>query len=282
MTTLALADVKVNGRHRKDLGDLESLIESIATKGLLHPIVVNTDGYLIVGQRRLEACRSLGWTEITVNVAAHLDDARAALEAERDENTCRLDMGLAEKLALGKALEELERPRAAARKGARTDLQPEEKFSLGENGKVDDLVGETLGMSGVTYFRARYVQDAAADETLDENLHDKVKEAADAMLRTGKVAPAYERVKHLREKAAETHGATVLNKRQQQYLEAAARRIGKGLYTLDGTCMGLREADVAKAVAGATAEQLDEWDAITDRAIKSLRAFRKRITEENA
>ena len=56
------------GRYRKDLGDLRTLAESISEVGLLHPVVVTPEGRLIAGQRRLEACRTLGWTEVPVTV----------------------------------------------------------------------------------------------------------------------------------------------------------------------------------------------------------------------
>jgi len=51
---------------------------------------------------------------------------------------------------VGRALEELEIPKAAERKGARTDLQPGGKLppSTGPTGKTRDIVGSAVGMSG--------------------------------------------------------------------------------------------------------------------------------------
>ena len=65
---MPVTSILVGARHRKDLGDLEALARSIADLGLLHPIVVNQRGELLAGQRRLEACRLLGWTEVPVNI----------------------------------------------------------------------------------------------------------------------------------------------------------------------------------------------------------------------
>src|SRR5262249_52278289 len=70
---------------------------------------------LIVGQRRLEAAKRLGLTEIPVRVVARFDDARLALLAERDENLCRLDMAPSERVSLGKALEAMEKEEAKQR-----------------------------------------------------------------------------------------------------------------------------------------------------------------------
>ncbi|MCJ7767190.1 ParB N-terminal domain-containing protein [Candidatus Bathyarchaeota archaeon] len=41
--------------------------KNIAEFGFLHPIVVDEDGNLIVGCRRLEACRILGGEKVPVN-----------------------------------------------------------------------------------------------------------------------------------------------------------------------------------------------------------------------
>ena len=55
-----IGSIKVKARYRKDLGDIDSLAQSINEIGLLHPVVITADGRLIAGQRRLEACKSLG------------------------------------------------------------------------------------------------------------------------------------------------------------------------------------------------------------------------------
>ena len=77
MTRLPIDSVVVGTRHRQDLGDLEALARSIADLGLLHPIVVNQRGELLAGQRRLEACRLLGWTEVPVNIVETVDEIDA-------------------------------------------------------------------------------------------------------------------------------------------------------------------------------------------------------------
>lgn len=193
---MQIDDIVVEGRSRSDLGDLAALQESIRTVGLLHPVVVDQAGHLIAGQRRLAACRAIGWNEIPVTIAADLYDARLALIAERDENVCRRDMAPSEKVALGLKLEELERPKAAERKAANLALSPNhdgrENFSSPSRGtrtgKVLDLVGEAVGMSGVTYHRAKAVVAAA------ESGDPVAIEAREQMDRTGKVTPAYEKL----------------------------------------------------------------------------------------
>lgn len=64
MTMIAISDIKVGKRIREDMGDIQSLAESIEDLGLLHPIVVTPEGLLLTGERRLRAAKLLGWTEI--------------------------------------------------------------------------------------------------------------------------------------------------------------------------------------------------------------------------
>jgi len=66
--------------------------------------------------------------------------------AERDENACRKDMTPSEKVALGKALEALERPRAEERVGGRPPKTAENLPQVsGQTGRVREIVGEASG-----------------------------------------------------------------------------------------------------------------------------------------
>ena len=63
----------IGERLRRDLGDVAALAASIRDLGLLHPIVISQSGRLLAGQRRLEACRSLGWLSVPVTVVEVAD-----------------------------------------------------------------------------------------------------------------------------------------------------------------------------------------------------------------
>jgi ParB family chromosome partitioning protein len=56
--------ITLGERHRRDLGDLTALVQSIKEVGLLHPVVITSQGQLIAGARRVGACRSLGWPTV--------------------------------------------------------------------------------------------------------------------------------------------------------------------------------------------------------------------------
>src|SRR6267154_3496685 len=110
--------IQVGFRYRKDLGDLRTLADSIAEVGLLHPVVVTPEGRLIAGQRRLQACRQLGWQDVPVTVVDLLQAARG----EAHENFVRKELLPSEIVALKRAIEPLERRDAHERQGSRTDL----------------------------------------------------------------------------------------------------------------------------------------------------------------
>ena len=108
MTTMSTEDLVVLSRHRKDLGDLTGLAESIRVHGLLNPITVRHDGRTVIaGVRRLEAAKKLGLESVSVRVYEGPDELKGWLVAERDENTERKDFTWPEKVSLGRELEEL-------------------------------------------------------------------------------------------------------------------------------------------------------------------------------
>jgi ParB family chromosome partitioning protein len=86
-STRPVADIMVGERHRKDLGDLPALAQDIAELGLLHPIVIQPDGKLIAGTRRLAACKLLGWSRVPVTVVPIANIVRGELS----ENVFRKD-----------------------------------------------------------------------------------------------------------------------------------------------------------------------------------------------
>ncbi len=154
MPELPVEAIVVRDRHRRDMGDLRPLAESIRKHGLLHPVVVRRrDKRLIAGERRLIACRDiLRWRKIPVN----LIDPSSLLEVERDENDCRKSLTLSEKVALAEAIREeigerRGRPSAAENVGNCPQVEGDEKvgncphFEPGE--KTRDAAARAAGFS---------------------------------------------------------------------------------------------------------------------------------------
>lgn len=101
VTQVALDRIERNPyQPRKDFDptELNSLRQSLATHGLLQPVVVRSTptGYqLIAGERRLRAARENGWKEIPVRVVDFSD--RQVFEAAMVENLQRADLNAIEK-----------------------------------------------------------------------------------------------------------------------------------------------------------------------------------------
>ena len=272
--------VQVASRHRKDLRDLTGLINSIEDVGVINPITVTPDGRLIAGQRRLEACRKLGWDSIPARVVDNLDDAAGRLRAERDENTEREPMRHSELVSLGLALEELERPRAAARKRVgrppKTHV-PENMSSDEPTGATAEVVADALGISRSTYDRAKHVVAAANDPTLTEPERRVAQDALADMDATGVVQPNYDRVKDAR---FGRPSKPAIGRPPKPTIETAAaqrRAIKAALTSLSGISHGLeRITDLHPQI---TNEEATQWVGGLSEARRVLESLINRLRE---
>lgn len=106
---VAIKDIKVKKRIRKDLGDISALAESLKRFGQISPIVITKKNILIAGGRRLEAARSLGWSNINVMVA-DIPDEVTKLEYEMEENLQRRDFSSEEEEEALRRINKLKNP----------------------------------------------------------------------------------------------------------------------------------------------------------------------------
>jgi ParB family chromosome partitioning protein len=177
--------IRVGERHRKELGDVEALAASIADVGLLHPVVVNADGERVAGERRLEACKLLGWKEVPVTVV----DLDAVVRGEFAENAVRKDFTLSEAVAIKRALEPLERAAARERMGS------PEKFSELAKGNALDKVAAVVGKHRTTIAKAEAIVDAAEAEP------EKFGKLLDDMDRCGRANGPFRRLRNMQQAA---------------------------------------------------------------------------------
>ena len=185
MTVLRLIPIdaiRFGRRYRKALGNLNLLKGSIEEIGLLHPIVITPDNRLIAGQRRIEACKMLGWTEIPAHVVPLEDIVRG----EFAENMVRKAFEIDEEIAILRALRPMEEAAAKERQGTRTDLV--ENFHNVSGCKTRDKLGAYLGKSGRTIAKQEEVVDAAEAEP------ERFGKLLADMKRTGRVDGPYKRL----------------------------------------------------------------------------------------
>jgi ParB family chromosome partitioning protein len=163
---VSIAEINVGKRFRKELGDIQALADSLKEVGLLQALGVAPDekqGYqLVFGQRRLEAAKTLGWTQIECKVV----NLGSILDGEYHENEMRKDFTPSERVAIGKALEE----RVGERRGRHHEDEKEnvENFPHLEQGvKTRELAASQAGFGNdKTYREAKAVVDKAEPEVV--------------------------------------------------------------------------------------------------------------------
>jgi N6-adenosine-specific RNA methylase IME4 len=175
-------DIVIGTRHRKDIGDIEGLLDSIQSEGLLHPIVINADEppVLIAGERRLRACKLLGWKEIPATIVPLTDIVRGELA----ENAHRKDFLPSEIEAIRRALEPIEKAAAKERQSRKISGTGEE---------TRDRIGAFAGVSGRTVEKIRDIVEAAEAEP------EKFGKLVEDMDRTGRVNGPHKRLKVIKQ-----------------------------------------------------------------------------------
>ena len=102
-------NIIVKKRIRKDMGDIDSLAESLKRYGQIHPVIINKKSVLIAGARRLEAAKRLGWRTINAIISDSSDELHR-LELEVEENIQRHDFTIEELAEATRKLYKLRNP----------------------------------------------------------------------------------------------------------------------------------------------------------------------------
>src|SRR5574339_359044 len=90
-TSLPRNEIKIGDRFRKDYGEVDKLVKSIQTYGLIHPPCVDREGNLIAGGRRMAAIDILGWQTVPVTFFEALTERQRRI-LEMEENVQRKSM----------------------------------------------------------------------------------------------------------------------------------------------------------------------------------------------
>jgi N6-adenosine-specific RNA methylase IME4 len=153
---VAISSISIGDRHRRHMGDLQGLANSIAEVGVLQPIGVSASGQLVFGERRLRACRDiLGWTEIPVRTV----EIRSIVQGEIHENEVRANYTPSERVEIERAVA----AEIAKRQGQRSDLQ--QNFVEGDPNRVANESARLAGFGNrETARQARAVVEAAEQE----------------------------------------------------------------------------------------------------------------------
>src|SRR5512139_917719 len=158
LTKVPVNDIKV-GEHRKDVGDIAGLANSIKANGLINAIVVDRKEvqisncevinvyWLASGYRRLEAVKRLKWKEVEVRLYENLSEFERA-QVELEEELAQKKMRTwQEEVEIKKRLHELfmqEKGGSAKRKGQRgervwTQADTAERIGIPSSSLSEDL-----------------------------------------------------------------------------------------------------------------------------------------------
>ncbi|WP_308465227.1 ParB N-terminal domain-containing protein [Rathayibacter soli] len=225
----AIDAITVGHQYRRDLGDLNELVESIRRLGLLHPVAVTSTYVLISGNRRLAALRKLGHTSVAIWVVPDVSDKLTTVLAIQNENTLQkalTPIEQAELYAELKALytEDAVRRVAETRFGSPSRRQHLIALQTSQDGGADsappphDAGLASLGRSNKARTQAAravtgrdsrsmleqvvQLQMIAADDSEDPLVRQAAAEALFELNQDGKVDGRYLRVKLAQHKAA--------------------------------------------------------------------------------
>ena len=152
---LKISDIKVGKRHRKDMGDLKSLANSIRQDGFLQPIGVTEKLELVFGERRLRAHKDILKKR---TILARIVDVKSIITGEYAENEIRKDFTPSERVAIAKTIEK----QIGNRHGQRTDNPLVQKFAQVPPGKkTRDIAAGKSGFGNHETYRqaAKVVQN---------------------------------------------------------------------------------------------------------------------------
>jgi len=256
-TFMSIEAIKLGERLRRDMGDLSGLAASMKRHGLMHPVVVKPDLTLVAGHRRIEAARLLGWKEIPVNFVDIVD----LLSAERDENSERKNFTPSEAVAIGRLIEERERPKALARMNKRTSAETAEV-----QGDTRDVAARAVGMGRSKYDQAKTIMAAAES---DPKRFGDLPTQMDA---TGNVKGTHRELRRRKGNGQARH--PVLRKRRYP---RANLLISKSVHELEGLCKGFESLDLAQL----DASKAKAWADSLDKSASSLHKTARRIRNEH-
>ncbi len=174
---IKISDIKVGSRHRKDMGDLTTLAESIRLEGLLQPIGVTDRLELVFGERRIRAVRDILKKK---TILARIVDVTSILAGEYHENEVRKDFTPSERVAIARAIER----QIGNRRGQRTDRERVQEIAQVDPGeKTRDTAAERAGFGNhETYRQAAKVVESGTPRLIQAMDEGRVSISAASIL----------------------------------------------------------------------------------------------------
>lgn len=230
--------IMVGIRHRAELGDIDSLAESIKRCGLLQPITITLDGTLLCGARRLAAIKKLGWPTVKVWVRSGISGKLAHLLAEQDENVLHKPLTQLENTTLYREIRALIQEDAARRVEETqfsSEYQPG-KDGLGNFPRPSEAVGDTRiqaakmlpdAPSYKTMDKIAWIQNLATDNEQEPSVREQAEATLEQIEGGAAVHPLWEKLKQLTKDSAAARSAVAAALSAEALERAMAEKRGK-------------------------------------------------------
>jgi ParB family chromosome partitioning protein len=173
MNTININDIVVKSPYLRTKTDIDSLVKSIETIGLIHPLTVNENNELLAGGRRYQALKELNYTEVPVTVVTENELLQELISI--DEHLVRKPLNKLEfEQCLNRGREIYEKLNPSANKVdiEKEALTPSEKKQEKEEEENDEtsfaaVTAEKLGVSKAVIKKA-IKRDAKSSSTVKE------------------------------------------------------------------------------------------------------------------
>ncbi len=142
MEKIAITDIVIHERIRKEYGDIEELASSFSRLGQLQPVILSEDNILLAGGRRMAAAVHLGWREIGFIRLADADEV-ARKEIELEENLRRKDLTWPEEVKAIRDLYNLKIEKLGRSQGKGKQVGIKELLAEDDTYNVRSLANET-------------------------------------------------------------------------------------------------------------------------------------------
>ncbi len=172
MQKVSISKIVINNRIRKEYGNIQELASDIEENGLINPPVVTPQYELIAGERRIKACKELGWDEIEVRIM-EVNDYENKLRMEISENENRKEFTFSERIEWAEKLEQIEKIKSENRQWQGKNMEESsnlvQNFAQGPKGRTRNKVAEKTGFgSGENYRKAKYIAKNAGEDLINK------------------------------------------------------------------------------------------------------------------
>ncbi len=267
-----LSAIDVGERAGRTMGDLGPLMALITGEGLLFPVSRTPAGRLVLGARRLEACRALGWRSVPAATLTGIWEALDRLELERAPDD--LPFTVADAMGVDMAWRELQwwpkQPQSPRGTGRAVTARDRHRVMIAA---ALDMNTNQWRMARTLTLAARGYSEAYGRRTpVPPEARQRAAEALATISDRSDIFPAHKRYLAGWPAAAPANGRKLPSRTQ-------AKSVSSALAALSGITTGL--ANVTEVDPAAPRSVTAQWENDAMAAKRALNAFLRILKEHH-